>query len=72
MTIRLRGRRRVADVQVIADEPGVVEAYGLMARDNHAFAGFNQIGFDASGEPVAADLHQAWAAGARAFRLTPR
>ena len=30
------------------------------------------VGFDASGEPVAADLHQAWAAGARAFRLTPR
>lgn len=72
VTIRLRGRRRVADVRVIADEPGVVDAYGLMARDNHSFASFNQIGFDASGEPVRADLHQAWAAGARAFRLTPR
>ena len=72
VTIRLRGRRRVADVRVIADESGVVDAYGLMARDNHSFASFNQIGFDAGGEPVRADLHQAWAAGARAFRLTPR
>jgi deazaflavin-dependent oxidoreductase (nitroreductase family) len=72
VTIRLRGRRRVADVRVIADEPGVVDAYGLMARDNRNFASFNKIGFDASGDPVRADLHQAWAAGARAFRLTPR
>jgi deazaflavin-dependent oxidoreductase (nitroreductase family) len=72
VTIRLRGRRRVADVRVIADEPGVVDAYGLMARDNHNFASFNQIGFDASGDPIRTDLHQAWAAGARAFRLTPR
>lgn len=72
VTIRLKGRRRVADVRVIADEPGVVGAYGLMARDNRNFASFNKIGFDTSGQPVPADLHQAWAAGARAFRLTPR
>jgi hypothetical protein len=72
VTIRLQGRRRMADVRVIADEPGVVDAYGLMARDNRNFASFNKIGFDASGDPVPADLHQAWAAGARAFRLTPR
>ncbi len=72
VTIRLKGRRRVADVRVIADEPGVVDAYGVMARDNHNFASFNKIGFDTSGNPVPADLHQAWAAGARAFRLTPR
>jgi deazaflavin-dependent oxidoreductase (nitroreductase family) len=72
VTIRLRGRRRVADVQVIADEPGVVAAYGTMARDNRNFASFNQIGFGPDGEPVPADLHAAWAAGARAFRLTPR
>ena len=72
VTIRFRGRRRVADVLVIADEPGVVDAYGLMARDNHGFASFNQIGFDPGGQPVPADLHAAWAAGARAFRLTPR
>src|ERR1700761_6420990 len=70
--IRLRGRRRPADVQVIVDEPGVVGAYAVMARDNHNFARFNHIGFDADGSPLPADLHRAWAAGARAFRLTPR
>ncbi len=70
--IRLQGRRRPADVQVIADEPGVVDAYAVMARDNRNFAKFNHIGFGADGDPLPADLHQAWTAGARAFRLTPR
>lgn len=70
--LRLKGRRRVADVQAYADEPGVVAAYGTMARDNHAFAKFNRIGLDAAGNPDPEDLHLAWAAGARAFRLTPR
>jgi deazaflavin-dependent oxidoreductase (nitroreductase family) len=69
--LRLQGRRRTADVRVIADEPGVVDAYAVMARDNRNFAKFNHIGFDASGHPRPADLHGAWAAGARAFRLTP-
>ncbi len=68
--IRFQGRRRVADVRVIADEQGVVEAYAVMARDNRNFARFNHIGFDAEDNPAPADLHQAWAAGARAFRLT--
>jgi hypothetical protein len=70
--IRLRGRRRLADVLVLADEQDVVEAYAIMADSNHAFARFNNIGLDSDGIPVPADLHQAWAAGARAFRLTPR
>ena len=72
VAIRLKGRRRLADVQVLADEQGVVDAYAVMARENHAFAKFNNIGFDPDGNPVPADLHLAWAAGARAFRLTPR
>jgi deazaflavin-dependent oxidoreductase (nitroreductase family) len=70
--IRLRGRRRSADVEVVADEAGVVELYAIMARDNAQFAKFNKIGRDASGEPDQADLHRAWAAGARAVLLTPR
>jgi deazaflavin-dependent oxidoreductase (nitroreductase family) len=70
--IRLQGRRRPVDVQVIADEPGVTGAYAVMARDNHNFARFNHIGFDADGNPLPADLHRAWATGARAVRLTPR
>jgi deazaflavin-dependent oxidoreductase (nitroreductase family) len=70
--IRLRGRRRAADVRVIADEQGVVDAYAVMAGDNRNFAKFNHIGFDSGGNPLPADLRQAWATGARAFRLTPR
>ncbi|HTZ29391.1 MAG TPA: hypothetical protein VMC83_35665 [Streptosporangiaceae bacterium] len=72
VTIRLKGRRRPADVLVLADEREVVDAYAVMARDNHAFAKFNSIGFDSAGNPVPADLRLAWTAGARAFRLTPR
>ena len=70
--IRLKGRRRLADVRVLTGEQDVVDAYAVMARDNHSFAKFNNIGFDPGGNPVPADLHLAWAAGARAFRLTPR
>lgn len=72
VTIRFKGRRRLADVLVLADEREVVDAYAVMARDNRAFAKFNDIGFDPAGNPVPADLRLAWAAGARAFRLTPR
>jgi hypothetical protein len=70
--ILLLGRRRRADVQAFTDEPGVVEQYALMAPDNHQFARFNKISIDADGRPDPTDLHLAWAAGARAFRLTPR
>lgn len=70
--LRLAGKRRSADVEVIADEAGVVECYAAMARDNHQFAKFNKIGIDRAGNPDPDDLHLAWAAGARAVRLTPR
>jgi deazaflavin-dependent oxidoreductase (nitroreductase family) len=70
--IRLKGKRRTADVQVITDEAGVVQNYAIMARGNHQFAKFNKIGFDQAGNPDPTDLRLAWTAGARAFRLTPR
>jgi hypothetical protein len=70
--IRLKGRRRSADVQAFTDEAGVTERYAVMARDNHSFAKFNKIGLDQDGNPDPADLHLAWAAGARAFQLAPR
>jgi hypothetical protein len=70
--IRLKGRRRLADVQVLTAEPDVTGAYAVMCRDNHAFAKLNGVGLGSDGEPDLADLHQAWAAGARAFKLTPR
>ena len=72
VSIRLKGRRRLADVEVLADEAKVVGAYAVMCRDNHNFAKFNNISFDAAGNPDPADLQLAWATGARAFRLTPR
>lgn len=72
VTIRLKGRRRRADVRVLTAEQDVVGAYAIMARDNHNFAKFNSIGFGPGGDPLPADLRLAWAAGARAFRLTPR
>jgi deazaflavin-dependent oxidoreductase (nitroreductase family) len=72
VTIRLKGKRLTADVTVIADEAGVTDAYAVMARYNKNFASFNKIGFDADGTPNQHDLHLAWAAGARAYRLAPR
>ena len=70
--IRLKGRLRQADVRVYSDEADVVAAYTVMTRDNRAFAKFNKVGFDANGNPNPEDLHLAWMAGARGFRLTPR
>ena len=70
--IRLKGRRRQADVRAFTDEVGVTERYAVMARDNHSFARFNKIGLDQDGNPDPADLHLAWAAGAGAFQLAQR
>ena len=68
----LKGRQRLADVRVMVDEQGVVDAYAVMTRDNHTFAKLNHIGFDSEGNPLPADLHEAWVAGARAFHLIAR
>ena len=70
--IRLSGTKRSADVQVLTDEPAVIEHLALMANDNHQFAKFNNIGFDQYGQPRLEDLHLTWAAGARVALLTPR
>jgi hypothetical protein len=70
--ILLLGKRRVADVEVLSDETRVVEHFATMARDNHGFAKFNQIGLNERGEPRPGDLHLAWAAGARGAVLSPR
>jgi deazaflavin-dependent oxidoreductase (nitroreductase family) len=70
--IRLKGRRRPADVRAYTDEADVVRLYAAMTKDNKNFANFNRVGFDPDGNPKAGDLHAAWLGGARAFRLTPR
>lgn len=72
VTIRHKGRLRQADVQAFTGEHDVTRLYALMCRDNKQFAGFNKIRLDAGRNPDPDDLHLAWMAGARAFRLTPR
>jgi deazaflavin-dependent oxidoreductase (nitroreductase family) len=72
LDIRLRGKRRATDVEVFSDEASVVELYATICRNNAQFAKFNQIGSEPDGAPSATDLQLAWAAGARAIRLTPR
>ena len=72
LEIRLKGRKRTADVEVLKDERGVTTAYAIMCRDNHNFAKFQHVALDSDGNPDPWDLHLAWTAGARAFRLTPR
>jgi hypothetical protein len=71
LAIRLRGRRRWAEVRSLATQPDVVDAYAHMARLNRTFARFNNIRLDADSEPDRDDLHQAWTRGARAVRLAP-
>jgi hypothetical protein len=68
--VRYKGKRRTAEVEVRTEEADVVADYAIIARDNHNFADFNKIGFDDKGNPSADDLHLAWVAGARSFRLT--
>jgi deazaflavin-dependent oxidoreductase (nitroreductase family) len=70
--IRLLGKRRLADVELLTDETGVVDHLAIMARHNHQFARFNMIELDERGEPRPDDLHLAWAAGARIALLSPR
>lgn len=70
--VRFKGRRRTADPRVLTDEAAVVAAYAVIAGDNRNFAGFNNIGFSADGNPLPADLHRAWAHGARAVYLRLR
>jgi deazaflavin-dependent oxidoreductase (nitroreductase family) len=68
----LLGKRRLADVEVITDEDGVTRHYAIICRNNSAFAKFNKVTIGPDGTPDPAGLHQAWANGARVFRLTPR
>lgn len=69
VSVRYKGRKRVAEVTVLTAEAEVVSAYAQMSRANRQFAKFNKISLDRSGHPDANDLHLAWAAGARAVRL---
>jgi deazaflavin-dependent oxidoreductase (nitroreductase family) len=70
--VRWRGRRRTADVEVVRDEAGVVDGYGVIAHGNRQFANFNRISLDEHGAPAVEDLHRCWRQGARVLRLQPR
>lgn len=72
LEVRYKGHKRTADVEVVADETGVVALYDVMCRDNAQFAKLNKVAVDASGNPAAEDLRAAWQAGARVFKLTLR
>lgn len=71
VVIRLVGKKRPADVQVLTEETEVVDHLAMMTKNNHQFAKFNKIGFDENGEPKRDDLHRAWRGGARVAILTP-
>jgi hypothetical protein len=72
VTVRVRGKQRLADHRVYRDEESVIALYDVIARDNHANAKFNGIGFAPDGSPNRADLHQAWSNGGAVIELTLR
>ena len=72
VAFRFKGKIRLADVQTLTAEPNVVTAYAHMAAANPAFARFSRVHVDRDGNASHRDLHLAWAAGARAIKLTPR
>lgn len=59
VVIRLQGRQRPADVQVLTEQTEVIEHLALMARENHQFCEVQQDRFRRAGR-------------AQARRLTPR
>jgi hypothetical protein len=67
-----KGRRRTADVEVVAEESAVVDYYAVMCRANRTFANFNQIELDGEGNPNRSDLQAAFRSGARAILLKLR
>jgi hypothetical protein len=70
LKVTYKGKLRTADVHVAKDETDVVALLDVMCRDNHQFAKFNKVGFDAAGNPVPDDMRRAWEHGARVFKLT--
>jgi hypothetical protein len=72
VAVRLRGKRRWADVTTYSKGSDVVSAYAQMARSNPTFVKFNIIRLSDDGEPDKSDLHLACLGGARAIRLSPR
>jgi hypothetical protein len=72
LNVTYKGKLRTADVYVAKDESEFFPLMDVMCRDNHNFAKFNKVGFDAAGNPNPADLRRAWEHKARVFKLTLR
>ncbi len=72
VSVRYKGKVRLAAVQTLTAEPEVVAAYAHMATANPAFARFNRVHVDRDGTANPQDLHSAWVGGARVIKLTPR
>ena len=73
VTIRLKGRRRLADVRVLRRRGGRSSTRTPSWRATTTPSpSSTRSASTPAGNPDPADLRLAWAAGARAFRLTPR
>jgi deazaflavin-dependent oxidoreductase (nitroreductase family) len=59
------------DPVVYTEEHDVMRLMAVIATENHVYAKFNGIGFDADGAPVKADLYQTWQQGGVVVALTP-
>jgi deazaflavin-dependent oxidoreductase (nitroreductase family) len=68
--VSMGGRPRTAAAEVCTDMETVMRLYEIIARDNRQNAGFNGIGFDASGNPNKADIYQTWQQSGAVIRLT--
>lgn len=69
--LRLRGEPVTARVRRFDDEAGAVPVLAEMCRQLPTFAAFMRVHRGADGEPDLAEVREAWAAGVKAFRLTP-
>lgn len=69
VTIRLRGRDRLADADVVTDEEGAAQLYRSILRRNPIHGRFAGIGIEADGGPNRDDLRRALAQGTAVVRL---
>ena len=69
--VYLLGRRTPVAVRRFADETGAVAVITEMCRQLPTFAAFMKVKRDPDGTPDPVAVHEAWAAGVKAFRLTP-
>jgi deazaflavin-dependent oxidoreductase (nitroreductase family) len=70
--VRLRGRDRLTDAEVITDEERAAELYRIILAHNPVHGRFAGIGIEPGGGPNRADLRRALANGVAVVRLRPR